>query len=370
MSNFAFIDESNIQSPSIPASGPPPPPLPPKSVPNAPPGSGEPLPEATLVNVRNADVVDVPKGDSDNNKEKRMSARLLVERVEEQVGEMTITEDFNRAVASHNEKGGGLTVAKKVGVTDDIMPSTFLKKNIDLGDKADRLRHFSDESLGRVEFIEGELFVGEGYFLKYNRRNVVDKKYFFLTTHSLRYGQRDPKTKRYKPDFEVPLTSVVVRFPRSDEKRNEKLDGMKTFLVMTPRKSFHARAIDLGSEEQLGEQTANTERMCDEWRKLCQETQIKKNGVALADDRFTLWSVRASGTDGATQCKSCSCAFTMLRRRHHCRACGCPVCASCSREKMMLDYDLEKRPRRVCDTCADHLKDSRKYGAMDESIYS
>ena len=80
---------------------------------------------------------------------------------------------------------------------------------------------------------------------------------------------------------------------------------------------------------------------------------------------------------GQTCCSSCSADFTLLRRRHHCRACGAAVCAACSSNKLYLTRWLASdrptmRPtqrrahplvelrdsdataasaQRVCDTC-------------------
>jgi hypothetical protein len=81
---------------------------------------------------------------------------------------------------------------------------------------------------------------------------------------------------------------------------------------------------------------------------------------------------------GQTCCSSCSADFTLLRRRHHCRACGAAVCAACSSNKLYLtrwlasdrptlrptqrrahplvelpdsDATAASAAQRVCDTC-------------------
>ena len=51
----------------------------------------------------------------------------------------------------------------------------------------------------------------------------------------------------------------------------------------------------------------------------------------------------------ADQCMICSLRFTLVKRRHHCRACGKVLCAQCCSEKHHLQY-LE-REGRVCTPC-------------------
>ena len=44
-----------------------------------------------------------------------------------------------------------------------------------------------------------------------------------------------------------------------------------------------------------------------------------------------------------TECACCMNGFTVMNRRHHCRACGAVVCGSCSNNKLRLDHiDSEK----------------------------
>ena len=56
----------------------------------------------------------------------------------------------------------------------------------------------------------------------------------------------------------------------------------------------------------------------------------------------------------ATECSHCSRAFTMLRRRHHCRGCGGLTCDACSlsrRRILVAGSPPTKRLERVCDSC-------------------
>ncbi|OTF73841.1 hypothetical protein BLA29_011987, partial [Euroglyphus maynei] len=55
-----------------------------------------------------------------------------------------------------------------------------------------------------------------------------------------------------------------------------------------------------------------------------------------------------------TMCHLCTEPFTILNRRHHCRACGQIFCANCSSHQFPLKY-LEYKNGRVCDYCYEKL---------------
>lgn len=56
--------------------------------------------------------------------------------------------------------------------------------------------------------------------------------------------------------------------------------------------------------------------------------------------------------DLAKDCARCGVAFSMLRRKHHCRLCGLVVCDTCSQHAVPLpEQQLSPRPVRVCHWC-------------------
>lgn len=55
----------------------------------------------------------------------------------------------------------------------------------------------------------------------------------------------------------------------------------------------------------------------------------------------------------ATNCKACTKAFGLSRRKHHCRSCGGIFCAECSDNRMPLPSSA--KPVRVCDVCEKEL---------------
>eukprot|EP01060_Flectonema_neradi_P019832 TRINITY_DN2734_c0_g2_i1.p1 TRINITY_DN2734_c0_g2~~TRINITY_DN2734_c0_g2_i1.p1 ORF type:complete len:546 (+),score=67.71 TRINITY_DN2734_c0_g2_i1:59-1696(+) len=53
----------------------------------------------------------------------------------------------------------------------------------------------------------------------------------------------------------------------------------------------------------------------------------------------------------AKECEICLRSFTILRRRHHCRACGGVFCGPCSSNKLLLPHVDPNAPSRVCSEC-------------------
>ncbi|XP_066987800.1 zinc finger FYVE domain-containing protein 16 isoform X6 [Macrobrachium rosenbergii] len=54
--------------------------------------------------------------------------------------------------------------------------------------------------------------------------------------------------------------------------------------------------------------------------------------------------------DDAPNCQECGQKFTVIRRRHHCRACGRVLCAPCCHHKAPLPY-MDYKEARVCGPC-------------------
>ena len=53
----------------------------------------------------------------------------------------------------------------------------------------------------------------------------------------------------------------------------------------------------------------------------------------------------------APNCMGCTEAFTFVKRRHHCRACGKVFCGRCSAQSIPLPHFGLDRPVRVCNRC-------------------
>jgi hypothetical protein len=84
-------------------------------------------------------------------------------------------------------------------------------------------------------------------------------------------------------------------------------------------------------------------------------SQIPALSLQLCDGR---WAVDES----STSCMRCGGAFSAVRRRHHCRWCGCLLCSGCSQAKRLLPpadfggiHAQYKGQQSVCAVCAGHL---------------
>ncbi|RDD39759.1 Zinc finger FYVE domain-containing protein 9 [Trichoplax sp. H2] len=62
----------------------------------------------------------------------------------------------------------------------------------------------------------------------------------------------------------------------------------------------------------------------------------------------------------AVQCMQCGVKFTVLKRRHHCRACGQVLCAACCSMKFVLTF-LSNKPSRVCHICYQYLNQQQQH---------
>jgi len=74
--------------------------------------------------------------------------------------------------------------------------------------------------------------------------------------------------------------------------------------------------------------------------------------AGLSEDQLLLGRVQPFWVpdSDAPNCMICGAKFTMVKRRHHCRACGKVLCAACCSEKHALHY-LEGKEGRVCTPC-------------------
>lgn len=72
----------------------------------------------------------------------------------------------------------------------------------------------------------------------------------------------------------------------------------------------------------------------------------------------------------ARVCRDCGLGFTVLRRRHHCRACGQVYCADCSKHRMALPHFGYSTQERVCDACFEKLNPERLVSVIGDETDS
>ena len=71
--------------------------------------------------------------------------------------------------------------------------------------------------------------------------------------------------------------------------------------------------------------------------------------LALSDHKPVVGKHKWVPDEEATHCRSCGQAFTMIKRRHHCRFCGGVICGACSRNRR--PNPTKMKMVRICDLC-------------------
>ncbi|KAK7891363.1 hypothetical protein WMY93_023326 [Mugilogobius chulae] len=208
------------------------------------------------------------------------------------------------------------------------------------------------EMLGEEEDIvnPSNEFIKEGHILKLSARNTtVTECYLFLFNNMLLYCV--PKFSLGGPKYTV-RTRIGIDGMQVTETVND--DYPHTFQV-------------LGKERAL-ELQASSEQDKVSWIKVLRETisifqqknetfkkTVKNEEVSQKIELGKFAPIWVRDND-VTMCMKCKEPFNAItRRRHHCRACGCVVCAKCSDYKVPLEYDGNKM-NKVCFDCHRVLK--------------
>ncbi|KAI1733082.1 FYVE zinc finger domain-containing protein [Ditylenchus destructor] len=208
----------------------------------------------------------------------------------------------------------------------------------------DQLRH-SEANAQRITNVEacfgssgsplrlsGRVLVGEGVLVKMCRKKPKPRQ-FFLFNDLLVYGNIIISKKRYNKQHIIPLEEVKL------ENLENVGDSKNGWLIKTRIKSF---AVYAATEGEKHEWMSHITR--------CVQDLLNSGRVA-ANDHAAVWV-----PDGeAPKCMCCQTThFSVIQRRHHCRACGAVVCRGCSSKSFMLE-GISRKPVRVCDTCYNKL---------------
>ncbi|KAE9277870.1 hypothetical protein PF008_g28756 [Phytophthora fragariae] len=129
-------------------------------------------------------------------------------------------------------------------------------------------------------------------------------------------------------------------------------------------------------------------RSLDLWRLLAPKTKDEaKQATVMYSISFYPWKMEPRGyyshpeaavnwvpDTASARCQICLAAFTLTRRRHHCRLCGHLVCANCSHDRTYLPFAgstpsqhrliKDGAPQRTCSSCASTL---RNMAGQDDS---
>ena len=99
------------------------------------------------------------------------------------------------------------------------------------------------------------------------------------------------------------------------------------------------------------------------------EAGIPESLQGLTEDQLMLGKIAPFWIPDteASNCMICDSKFTLVRRRHHCRACGQVLCSLCCSEKFSLNH-MEGKEGRVCKPCKTILERLSKAEEESSSV--
>ncbi|GAB1609622.1 FYVE, RhoGEF and PH domain-containing protein 2-like isoform X3 [Argonauta hians] len=218
--------------------------------------------------------------------------------------------------------------------------SEHANERIRQGDNVHKLMEIQCALIGNFEVIHpGRELIKMGELTKLSRKEM-QPRVFILFNDTLLYTT--PVPGGYKLINILPLAGMKVKKTTLDDFKNE-------FDIISIQRSFKV--------------CANTSTERDDWidaiSKAIEDHTLKRNSfevnrtqVHALEKGFVLGSKAPLWVPDTrvTMCMLCTCEFTVMWRRHHCRACGRVTCGNCSNNKAPLFY-LNYEPSRVCDEC-------------------
>merc|ERR1712142_911208 len=218
------------------------------------------------------------------------------------------------------------------------------------GDSFQRLLHLQSR-LGDFELIKpGRELIKEGELQKISRKEVVPR-YFILLSDCLLYttyqGTWMDDSTRLRVSYVIMLNQLRISVPQSEAFQTE-------FSVTSNVRGFTVRASNVDERNDWLEAINSA----------IEENQNKKASFLNVDQLNPLTRMEGELGDTApvwipdqrvTMCRLCSNEFTLVNRRHHCRACGKVVCSQCSANKAPIKY-RQYEAVKVCSSCFDALK--------------
>ena len=169
----------------------------------------------------------------------------------------------------------------------------------------------------------------------------------------------------YRLHHEIILSDPATSFESSKQSHL----GSKGFLVRSAQKSFvvlaksesQARAWlrDLQKTKEVAIQAVSG-------LVVAPDTAVHEQGAGIPasnDEPLMAAPVWVADHD-CHECMLCKNEFTVTRRRHHCRLCGCVVCGPCSKHREEITMGSTRRRERVCDRC---VVEKQRYGTYTEA---
>uniref|UniRef100_A0A8B9UV75 FYVE, RhoGEF and PH domain containing 2 n=1 Tax=Anas zonorhyncha TaxID=75864 RepID=A0A8B9UV75_9AVES len=180
------------------------------------------------------------------------------------------------------------------------------------------------------------------------RNNSTSEKYLFLFNNMLLYCV--PKVIQVGAEFQVRLRIDM------DGMKVQELNDMQfphTFLVSGKQRTLELQAR---SGEEMNAWIKAFQDAIDRKEKRSESFKMVVRGLETGNPTLKTEELGCRAPQWVrdnlvTMCMRCKEPFNaIMRRRHHCRACGYVVCAHCSEHKVKLQYD-GNRLNRVCQEC-------------------
>merc|ERR1719410_1778743 len=199
--------------------------------------------------------------------------------------------------------------------------------------------------LGDWEFIRpGRDLVKEGELQKISRKGVTSR-YFALLSDCLLYcsyqGSWAGDSTSLKVGYTIPLNQLHVHVPTAEDFQNE-------FSITSNVRSCTLKARDV---EERNSWLDALNSAIEDYRSR-KATFVTLEALSSPHRHYKLGDAAPVWVPDTrvTMCHACSAEFSLVNRRHHCRACGKVVCAPCSSNKAPLRY-RHFEASRVCDAC-------------------
>ncbi|KAK6639918.1 hypothetical protein RUM43_008195 [Polyplax serrata] len=117
-----------------------------------------------------------------------------------------------------------------------------------------------------------------------------------------------------------------------------------------------------GYNSQLGDSKEDTEEL----ERLLEASEASEPPLTLEERRLGKVSPFWMPDHLASSCMECDSKFTVIKRRHHCRACGKILCSKCCGLRASLEY-LQNQEQRVCENCFRTLARVLTYELQNEA---
>merc|ERR1719419_401378 len=140
--------------------------------------------------------------------------------------------------------------------------------------------------------------------------------------------------------LEIDLKKIEVRQNQASQEKEEQVaaaqtdkEGM-TLMVTQLRNKVASLQVDLD----------NSVAVQNDFVRLSQSLQVELEKIRQAEKE-----VRWQHEEDVEECGSCKAAFSVTKRKHHCRHCGRVFCSECVTKQ--VPSGPQGRPSRVCDVC-------------------